>query len=391
MATPRELGNQPNTIEAWTTTGDWLTAIRIQALGHLLYNLILKASLSGRLDSVFGTYNYSIEDELAGSLLSESLAQSIKTISEKHPFNAALIRHWLDLASREIAFMVLGKGKEIADLMDSEHSGVNRIQSAQRIVIKGIETPLRDHIAIYQSAEALDYSIYTTIESRLLLNEPIQSEEFSEEDLTLRSFTPNWTGTDERYAENRRRKLEEQRKRAEREKKSRQEGIALQQGHTRVYEFLNASLEGDPFDEDGIFYRAANELGYGVKVLERRPEDYETEEVGFLNLTKPMYMIVVDSQHTDTQLDAIRSLLWRHKGWKFIDLVDEASSLDLLELYKGKESSWFTYANLGEPIRDRDLLKKGFIRAEIRRRNIFSGMRGMDREYVRRLIENKFQ
>ncbi len=404
MARPEELSNQPNTVEAWTTTGDRLTAIRIQGLGHFLYDLILKTEALGELH----TFRSGDFDDTE---LSRPFADKFQEIAERYPFNASLMRHWLDLAARETAIPTLEqlRGQGFIGSIGLSYARPEddpRVRSAQSVVEQGIDAPLREHAETYLSAESLGHPITSrsairkTDEKQPLENAPFlqaifqqvdPGEEFTEEDLTLRSFIPNWTGADERFAEHRRHQLEEQKKRAEQKERWKQEGIALQQDHPEVYQFLDSGsprLESDPFDDFSIFYRAAHELGYGVKVLERKPKDIQADENPIFDRSESKYLVMVDSPHTEAQLDAISRFLWKHKGWKFIELIDEAQSLDLLELLKGNEVRWFSYPKrFGEPVRNKKLLRRGFVRAEMRRREKFYG----SDEYVNNIIANRYR
>lgn len=142
-----------------------------------------------------------------------------------------------------------------------------------------------------------------------------------------------------------------------------------------LYEvYVADGVEAAPFHEFNIFYQAAKEAGYDIKIVAPPPEDDQTAQHPS---PKPERLIVMAStEDTRDKLDELQKLSWRHKRYAVLEWIEQGEPIPLLELIRGDEEKvygdgvnvWAATRKQGIPIEDMNFLQRCFMRAEQRRR-----------------------
>lgn len=163
----------------------------------------------------------------------------------------------------------------------------------------------------------------------------------------------------------------------ERLKQKQERGIRAQQFAESypIYEvFVTDEVEVDPFHEFHIFYQAAKEAGYDLKIVTPLPEGDQASRRS--SSTAERLIVMTNTENTRHKLDELQKLSWRHKRDAILDWIDKGEPRALLELIRGNEEKvygegvnvWAATRKQGIPIEDINFLRRCFMRAEQRRR-----------------------
>lgn len=162
----------------------------------------------------------------------------------------------------------------------------------------------------------------------------------------------------------------------ERSRKVKERGIKAQQYAESypLYEVcVSDGIEADPFDRFNIFYQAAKEAGYDIKIVAPPPEN---DQIARRSSAKPEgLMVMANTEDTRDKLDQLQRLSWGHKRHALLEWIENGEPRPLLELIRGNEEKVYgtgidvwAMQKQGIPVEDLNFLQRCFMRAEQRRR-----------------------
>lgn len=142
-----------------------------------------------------------------------------------------------------------------------------------------------------------------------------------------------------------------------------------------IYEvYVTDEVEADPFNKFHIFYQAAKEAVYDIKVVV--PPLGDDQAAQRPSPTSERLIVMASTEDARDKLDELQKLSWRHKRYAVLEWIEEGEPRPLLELIRGNEEKvygdgvnvWAATRKQGIPIEDVNFLQSCFMRAEQRRR-----------------------